>query len=181
MFFTGEDGRREFVFTEQSESDAELNFLLKTPEIVLFDDYSADTYDFRYVLTGNYGLFDKHLEILGITKYFPTVCDQLYEKFECAYKGIRHEEQFLAFSFTVFSWLRRHIDAGYYGAPLEAHLDKETFSFDDKDQESIINELSNRHSEAFNQILGSLRKYQDKLNDASNSLLCQEIKNDFLL
>lgn len=176
VFFTGEDGRREFVFTEQSESDAELNSLLKTPEMVLFDDYSSGTYDFRYVLTGDNGLFDEHLKILGITNDFSSVCNQLYEKFECAYNGIRHEEQFLDVSFVVFSWLCRHIDTSYYGTPLEAHLDADTFSFDNKDQENIINELSNRHSKVTNQILKSIGKYKDELNDASNSLLCQEIK-----
>ena len=176
VFFTREDERRVFVFTEKSRTDAELNAFLETPELVLFDDYSSDTYDFQYVLTGNEGLFDEHLELLGITNYFPSVRSQLYEEFECAYKEIRHEEQFLDFSFILFSWLCKHIEPGYYGTPLEVHLDKETFSFDDKDQESITNELSNRHSKVFNQILKSVRKYKEELNDASNSQLSQEIK-----
>ena len=35
VFFTGKDERREFVFTEQSRSDAELNSFLETPLLIL--------------------------------------------------------------------------------------------------------------------------------------------------
>ncbi len=176
VFFTGKDGHREFVFTEQAGSEAELNSFFSSPKMILFDDYLPVHYEFKYILTGDDGRFNDYLKMLGITDYFPSVCSQLNEVFGCAYKEIRCEEQFLDFSFVLFSWLCRQIDRSYYDTPLEGYLDKQKFSFDKYDQESITSELSKRHAIISQRILNSIRKYKDELRDICNSLLSQEIK-----
>lgn len=176
VFYTGEHGHREFVFTEQAGSEAELNSFFSSPNMILFDDYLPLHYDFQYVLSGDDGQFKDHLKLLGITDYFPSVCSQANEVFECAYKGIRCEEQFLDFSFVLFSWLCKQIEHSYYGTQLEGYLDKQKFSFDRYDSEDIVSELSRRHSIISQRILNSIGKYKDELRDTCNSLLSQEIK-----
>lgn len=176
VFFTGKEGRREFIFTEQSKTDAELNTFFTSPELVLFDDYSPCGYDFEYVLTGNESLLGDQLKLLGITKCFSSVCKQLYEEYEDSYKRIRQEEQFLDFSFIIFSWLCKTIEPSYYGTPLERYLDGLKFSFGGRQQESIINEMSNRHKILLEHILKSISKYQNEVRQASNDLLAQEIE-----
>ena len=177
VFYTGEEGNREFVFTEQANSEAEMNSFFASPEMILFDDFLPVHYDFRYVLTGDDGQFKDHLQLLGIANYFPSVSRQIEEVFGCAYKGIRQEEQFLDFSFVVFSWLCKQVEHSYYDTPLEEYLNIQKFSFDKYSQENITNELSKRHAIIFQRILNSIGKYKDELRNTCNSLLSQEIEN----
>jgi hypothetical protein len=176
IFYHGENGSGEFVFTEDASTS--IQSLLATPDLLLFDDYEPSQFNLLYLLNDNTWFIDQ-LKSLGVNSYYEHTSSQLCMKYKEKYKEITDEAQFLDFSYLIFDDLCTQIGSNYYGSILESYLDGQLFSFGDKNPNEATNAISSRNKKIAQRVLSSIEKYQKELLDNCNTQLIDEINKRF--
>ncbi len=177
--YVNEKKTREFVFTENIKKCDEFEDFLRTPDIILFDDYIPTHFSFQYLFVGDCE-FDNLLKILEIKHLFDSASSLVrdsYENnsngitYENKFKGITDESQFLDFSFLLFKSMCKQIGENYYNTDLEKILDNQVIGSEKKEDqikdESLRNKMITRNI---------LSLYQGDLLDSCNALLFNKIK-----
>lgn len=172
-----ENDARIFIYPNSYKVDNEFSQLLTMPDIVLFDDYLPQTYEFIYILK-NTNIDDNISAIVDID-YFNSVYNQAEKQFENDFKGIADESHFIDFSYIIYHWLFIKIKKRLDNTALETYLDTQKFEFASKSQVEITEDLLNRNKLIRKRILESLDEYHPVLLSKCNELL-QKIINDVI-
>lgn len=172
-----ENETRFFVYLSEVEMNDELRHLLKSPEIVLFDDYVSNAYEFIYVLRNPD--IEEHISSVVNIDYFHTVYAQAESLFENDYKGIADEAHFVDFSYTVYHWLFSKIRSRLDNSNLEKYLEQQKFSFSESDNPEELRNLLERNRLVY-EILKSLNEYHVTMLHKTNELLREQIESKLM-
>lgn len=172
-----EDNIRKFVYMKELQDNTEFNKLLKTPDLVIFDDYLPKTFEFIYLLKDkNY--INNISNIVDIN-IFNAVYKQIEKKFENDFKGIADENHFLDFPYIIYHWIYNHTKRRIENTKLENFLINQEFDFDENFILKKINNTLNTHQLINELIFKSLLECDDNLFNACNELLFDKIKYEF--
>lgn len=118
-----ENNVRRFVFTEFIKNNDEFIAILNDPQIMLFDDYTSENFDFIYVLRTSKDGF-ANISVVE-EKYFRKLYSIIKSEFENRYRSVSRESQFLDFSFLIYQWFLERIRNSFDGTNLSDFVEKQ--------------------------------------------------------
>ena len=173
-----ENEARFFIFSDKLKANSEFKNLLQTPDMIIFDDYCPDNFEFLYILKDDNSMEERISSIVD-PDFFDSTYFRAEKIFENDFKEISDESNFVDFSFVIYHWLLRRIKNRLDNTQLEKYLDLQTFSFQGKSQLEITKGLLSRRELIRKRILGSLDEYHQVLLQKCNALLNKKINEEF--
>lgn len=167
-------GIRSLIYDKKLKSNQEINAFKENINLMLFDDYSSESFDLLFVIQNKDEQLSA-LEELDIKEYFTFIEKYFSSTIESMYSKVNSEEQFLNMLFDIYEKIEYIINGRYHEPMLQEILNSEE-SYNLKEDEELI--FRSRYADVISHnILAEIVGIKKKFGEKCINILLDKINN----